>query len=146
MKARLLTNAMQLGHVSRDCIRLVREDHHPSTPILRPHAQRAVDVLESFQDTNSLPPADPAVPVRRLVRVLTEGLRGTLSRLPEDSRIEGARLFRGCRVRLAGIPERVFVVVDFDWDRGEVRIKELGGGTQYLLPWDCLEFVEEQGE
>ena len=46
--------------------------------------------------------------------------------------------------RLAGIPERVFVIVDFDWDRGKVRIKEVGGTGRYVLPWDCLEFVEEQ--
>ncbi len=141
MKARLLANAITTGHAARDYIRLVRE-HHESATDTRPLVRPAHDLLESFQDNNGLPPAAPVVPVRRLVRVLTEGLRGTLSRLPEDRRIEGARLFRGCRVRLAGIPERVFVIVDFDWDRGEVRIKEVGGTGRYVLPWDCLEFVE----
>ena len=145
MKARLLSNAITTGHVARDYIRLVRENHKSETdtsPLTRP----AHELLESFQDNNRLAPADPVVPVKGLVTVLTEGLRGTLNRSHGRRRVDPSGLFRGCRVRLAGIPERLFAIVDFDWDRGEVRIKEVGGTGRYLLPWDALEFVEEQQE
>ncbi len=145
MKARLLTISLNAGHVARDFIRLVRENHESATDT-RPLARPAKELLESFRDNNRLAPADPVVPVKGLVTVLTEGLRGTLNRSRGTRKVDPSGLFRGCRVRLAGIPERVFVIVDFDWDRGEVRIKEVGGTGRYVLPWDALEFVEEQQE
>ena len=145
MKARLLANAITTGHVARDYIRLVREHHESATdtgPLTRP----AHELLESFRDNDGQLPSDPDVPVKGLVKVLTEGLRGTLNPPGGNRKVDASGLFRGCRVRLAGIPERLFVIVDFDWDRGEVRIKEVGGTGRYVLPRDCLEFVEEQGE
>ncbi len=145
MKARLLANAITTGPVARDYIRSVRENHESATDT-RPLARPAKELLESFRDNNRLAPADPVVPVKGLVTVLTEGLRGTLNRSRGTRKVDPSGLFRGCRVRLAGIPERVFVIVDFDWDRGEVRIKEVGGTGRYVLPWDALEFVEEQQE
>jgi hypothetical protein len=80
------------------------------------------------------------------VRVLTESLRGTPNVVADDEgRIEVANLYRGCRVRLRGIPERQFTIIDIYWDYGEVRIKEIGQDRMfYLVPWDCLEIVREQ--
>ncbi len=76
--------------------------------------------------------------------VLTESLQGTPNLVGDNNgRIDGARLFRGCRVRLRGIPERTFVVKKIFWDFGEARIREIGGAAEYVVPWDCLELCKE---
>jgi len=53
----------------------------------------------------------------------------------------GARLFKGCRVKLVGVPQRRFVVDDIFWDYEAVRLRELGCDIEYVVPWDCVEFA-----
>lgn len=145
MKARFLVRSMTTGQVATDFIRLVHANQNPSTADTRPKAPEANEVLESFEGQDRSVPVDPIVPIKRLVMVLTEGLRGMPDLLADDSgRIDGSRLYKGCRVRLRGIPERQFVIRDIYWDYGEVRIKEIGQDRLfYLVPWDCLEIVRE---
>ncbi|MGO9569307.1 MAG: hypothetical protein ACLP5H_17360 [Desulfomonilaceae bacterium] len=146
MKAQLITNSMRMGSVARDYLRLVHANQNPSTADTQPKAPAAHEVLGFFEDQDLSLRVDPAVPIKLLVRVLTESLRGTPSLATDDNRrIEGANLFKGCRVRLRGIPERQFVIRDIYWDYGEVRIKEMGQDRLfYLVPWDCLEIIQEQ--
>ena len=87
------------------------------------------------------------VPIKPLVIVLTEGLLGIPNLVADaDGRIDGSRLYRGCRVWLRGIPERQFIVRAIFWDEGEARVRELGTEIEYLLPWDCLRFSGEREE
>jgi len=147
MKARLFTNSMQSGHVARDYIRLVREGHNSLTADTRPDGKAARAVLESFEDQNQSIPADPVVPIKPLVRILTESLRGTPNLVADDDgRMDGARLFKGCKVQLRGIPERQFIIRDIYWDYEETRVSEIGTDVEYVLPWDCLRLSEEQEE
>lgn len=148
MKARLLRNSLQSGHVARDYIRLVTENSSCSTADVRQTAQLVHEVL-GFLETHERPiPVEPAVPIKSLILVLTESLRGTRNLTTGDeARIDGANLYRGCRVRLRGIPERQFIVHEIYWDYEEVRIKEIGQDRLfYLVPWDCLQFSGEQEE
>jgi hypothetical protein len=142
MKARLLSTAIRTGHAALDFIRLAQRNDHSSASAARPKAQLANAILESLDDQDRTLP-DFAVPIKRLVTVLTESLHGMPLDNPGD-RIEGAKLYRGCKVQLRGIPERRFIIRDIYWDDQEVRVKELGAEIYYLLPWDCIEFDEEQ--
>jgi hypothetical protein len=146
MKARLLRNSLQSGNVARDYIRLVTENNNCSASDVRPAAQLAHEVLGFLEAYERPIPVESVVPIKSLITVLTESLRGTPSLATDDNRrIEGANLFKGCRVRLRGIPERQFVIRDIYWDYGEVRIKEIGQDRLfYLVPWDCLEIIQEQ--
>jgi hypothetical protein len=147
MKARLLRNSLKSGHVASDYIRLVTKNKNYSASDVRPVVQLAHAVLESFEDQSRSIPDDPVVPIKNLITVLSESLRRTASMAADDEgRTEGANLYRGCRVRLRGIPERQFVIHEIFWDCGEVRIKEIGRDRLfYLVPWDCLEMAEEKG-
>jgi hypothetical protein len=142
MRARLVTNLMLGGHVARDFINLAAAKPHAISPDIPPKEPAAHDILDFFEDRDT-PFLDEAVPIRKLVRVLTESLNGTP---PADDagRTIGARLFRGCKVRLRGIPDRLFIIRDIYWDYGEVKVKEIGSDTSYLVPWDCLKIVTEQ--
>lgn len=143
MKARLLTSAITTGHVATDYLRLVLANQNPSTADTLPQAHAAHLVLESFKDLNTPPPDESAPPVKSLTMALTRDLRGIPGLSVGDCNEIGARLFRGCRVRLRGIPERTFVVKKIFWDFGEARIKEIGRDTEYAVPWDCLELCKE---
>jgi hypothetical protein len=147
MKARLLKNSLQNGHIARDYIRLVQRNQGLSTADVAPEENAAHAVLESFEHQDRSTPADSIVPIKPLVRGLTESLRGTSNLVADDKcRIDGASLYRGCPVQIVGIPERLFIVRDVYWDYAEVRIKQKGKSTEYVLPWDCLRFVEEPEE
>jgi hypothetical protein len=145
MKAQFITNSMRIGSVARDYVRLVYENQKCSTAHTRPKTPAAQEVLEFFEDHDRPLQVDPIVLIKRLVRVLTEGLRDMPNLLADDNgRIDGSRLYRGCRVRLRGVPERQFIVREIFWDCEEVRIKEIGQDRLfYLVPWDCLETVRE---
>ena len=145
MKAQFITNSMRMGSVARDYVRLVCENQKSSTAHTQPKAPAAHEVLEFFEDQDRSLPVDSIVPIKRLVMVLTEGLCGVPDLLTDDNgRTDGSRLYRGCRVRLRGIPERTFVVKKVFWDFGEARIKEIGRDAEYVVPWDCLEFTQQQ--
>jgi hypothetical protein len=148
MKARLFANTMHGGHVARDYIRLVQRSHSSTGLRVPPNRQTAHAVLESFGDQDRAHELDPVVPIKSLIPVLTESLRGTPGpRNDDEDGIEGANLYRGCRVRLRGISDRQFVVREIFWDYGEVRIKEIGQDRMfYLVPWDCLEIVSERAQ
>jgi hypothetical protein len=142
MRARLARNWMQSGHIARDYIRLVHESHSSSTTNSRSEGTSAHEILESLDDQSRTSPADFVVPVERLVTVLTESLQG-MPLANSEGRIDGAKLFRGCKVRLVGIPERQFIIRDIYWDDQAVRVKELGTEVYYLLPWDCIRLCGE---
>lgn len=148
MKARFLVRSMTTGHVATDYLRLVHANQNPSTADTRPKAPAAHEVLEFFDDQDRSLPVDPVVPIQRLVRVLTEGLQGTPNLVANDNgRMDGARLYRGCKVRLRGIPERQFIIRDIYWDYKEARVSEIGtDDVEYVLPWDCFRFLDEQEE
>ena len=100
MKARLLSNSMRSGHVARDFIALAHVNPNSSTPDIRPKTPAAHYVLDSFEDRNRPFPDEPG-PIKRLVRVLTGGLQGIPNLLAGDNgKTNGARLFKGCPVRL----------------------------------------------
>jgi hypothetical protein len=145
MKARLLATAITTGHVAADFIRMVHANQNPSAADKPPQAPAAHAVLELFDDQDRSLPVDPVVPIKRLVRVLTEGLRGMPNLVgDDDGTISGARLFKGCKVRLRGIPERQFIIHDIYWDYQEVRVRQLGSSSvEYVLPWYCLRLSEE---
>lgn len=146
MKAQLLRNSLQSGHVARDYIRFVTENNKYSKSDVRATERLARGMLEFLEAQERPILDDPVVPIKNLITVLTESLRRTGSMAADDEgRTEGANLYRGCRVRLRGIPERQFVIYEILWDYGEVRIKELGQERLfYLVPWDCLEIIREQ--
>ena len=124
MKARLLTNELQSGHIARDFIHLAL-GHHNSTPRgATPVGKAAHVLLESFEDHDRPHLPEPVIPIKRLVKVMTEGLQGmpNLS-VDGEGRIEGAKLYRGCKVRLRGIPERRFIIYEIYWDYEEVRVR-----------------------
>jgi hypothetical protein len=146
MKARLLTTEIKTGQVARDFIHLASENQDRSRNDTGSEFRPAHAVLESFEDQSRSIPADSIVPIKRLVKVLTESLQGMPGLVTDDGRTSGARLFRGLKVRLRGIPERQFIIRDIYWDFGEARIKEIGADTFYLVPWDCLEIIQEQTE
>jgi len=146
MKARLLTNSMLAGNASRDYLRLVYEGQKSSTPEIRLKCPAAHDLLDSFEEYCKPFVEQPVIPIKRLVSGLNESLQGVPSLLTDkDGNISGAGLFKGCKARLRGIPERLFIVCEIYWDYEEVRIKEIGGDTdgdiQYVVPWDCLEVI-----
>ena len=144
MRARLVSNTISSGHMARDYIRAVRERGNSAIPDMPGRVGRAHAVLESFDDHYKPASEEPGPPVKSLTTVLTNGLRGMPGLSREDGGIDAASLYRGCRVRVAGIPERLFVVHDIFWDKREVRIKEMGRGVEYVLPLDCLRLAEEQ--
>jgi hypothetical protein len=147
MKARFLVRSMTTGQVATDFIRLVNANQNRSTADTQPKAPAAQEVLEFFEGQDRSVPVDPIVPIKRLVMVLTEGLRGMPDLLADDSgRIEGAGLYRGLKVRLRGIPERKFIISDIFWEYEEARVREIGTNIEYLLPWDCLRFNGEREE
>jgi hypothetical protein len=143
MRARLARNWMQLGHIARDYIRMVEESQNSSTANPKSEGRAAHTILESLEDQDRSLPVDPVVPIKSLVTVLTESLQG-MPVADTDGGISGARLYRGCPVRLRGLPERRFIIRDIYWDCEEVRVLELGTEVYYLVPWDCLQFDEEQ--
>ena len=143
MKARLFTNFMRSGHIARDFIQLALADPNSAPCNARPNEKAACAVLESLEDQDRSLPVDPVVPIKSLVIVLTESLQG-IPVADTDGGISGARLYRGCPVRLRGLPERRFIIRDIYWDYEEVRVLELGTEVYYLVPWDCLQFDEEQ--
>lgn len=143
MRTRLFASAMGTGHVARDYIRLVHQTRTSSAGDSPPRGPGAQEVLGSFEDHYRPIPVEPGPPVKTLVTILTRDLQGIPSQPSGDRNEIGARLFRGCRVRMIGIPERHFVVHEVFWDYGEVRIKEVGRDTQYVVPWDCLELHEK---
>jgi hypothetical protein len=145
MKARLIARAMVTGHAARDYLREVQQTRNSSAGNAPPNGQGAQEILESFQNHNRPLPADPAPPVKNLTAVLTRGLQGMHNPAPGYRNDIGAALFKGARVRLVGIPERLFVVREVFWDYGEVRIKEKKTGIEYVVPWDCLEMAQEKG-
>ena len=143
MKARLLSNAITTGHVARDYLRQIR---NPSTTDTPPEGQGAQEVLESFREHNSPVSVGFVPPVKD-----PDG--GSYQRSPRNEAIHGIgtvtgeigpRLYKGCVVKLVGIPERAFFVADIFWDNEEVRIIEPATGIEYVVPWDCLRLAEEQ--
>jgi hypothetical protein len=56
----------------------------------------------------------------------------------------GPRLYKGCAVKLVGVPERAFYVDEVFWEFEEVRIIEPATGIGYVVPWNCLRLAEEQ--
>ncbi len=140
MKARIVTNEIRRGTVAKDFIKSVEDRKHVSTSSMEPERLQALQVLDVFEDHNKPLPDDPAPPVKGLVKVLTHDIQGLLV---GDGKTIGARLFKGCHVRLLGIPERKFVVADIFWDQEEVRIKEEGTKVEYVVPWCSVEFDEQ---
>jgi hypothetical protein len=143
-KAQLLYNAISTGHLARDYLRDVQQIRNPSTTDTPPKGQGAQAVLESYYEHHKSLPDDPPPPVKGLVTVLTEGLRDTSGPASENGAILSERLFKGCPVRLRGVPERRFIVVYIYWDIQEVRIGEPVTGMEYVVPWDCLRFIEKR--
>ena len=143
MKARIVTNQITTGSVAKDYIKAVEEQVPSSKTLLQPVGLDAHQVLDVFEDHNKPVPADPAPPVKKLVKVLTHDIQGMTGLLAcGDGKEIGARLFTGCHVRLLGVPDRKFIVVDIFWDEEEVKIEEPGTGIGYRLPWDSVEFDE----
>ena len=140
MKARIVTNQITTGSVAKDFIKSVETPQCSRTAPSKPVGLDAQEVLDFFQDHNKPLPDDPAPPVKDLVTVLTHDIQGLLV---GDAKDIGARLFKGCHVKLLGVPDRKFVVDEILWDREEVRIKEEGTGIGYRLPWDSVEFDEQ---
>jgi hypothetical protein len=140
MKARLLSNVLCSGNAARDFLRIVQNNPYSLTSNSRPHGQAAHVVLESFEEQNKQLWDEPAPPVKSLTSVLTR----TLQEIPNSStgnRKEiGAWLFKGCRVRLVGIPERSFIVDTVFWDYESVRVREVGTEIYYTIPWDAVEY------
>lgn len=144
MRAKLFANSMQCGHIARDSIHLTRRNQKSALADTGPEGKVARAVLESYEDQNRSITADPIVPIRPLVRGLTESLRGMPTLVTDDKgRINGASLYKGCKVRVMGIPERRFTIIDIYWDYDEVRVREKGTNVEYVFPWDCLDFAEE---
>ena len=107
----------------------------------------AHDLLDCFEETQESFLDKHVIPIKRLVRGLNESLSGIPSLLSEkDGTMSGAGLFKRCKVRLPGIPERQFIIHDIYWDYGEVRVREIGTRVEYVLPWDCLRICHEHGE
>jgi hypothetical protein len=143
MKARLLSNSLMTGHLARSFIRLT-ESHRKASITGPPHALAAHDVLEAFGEQRTCLQDEPGPPVKGLVKVLNEGLRGIPNLLSESNgKIDGARLYVGCSVRVLGLSERRFVVREILWDCQEVRIQEVGTYAHYIFPWDCLRLIDE---
>lgn len=140
MRARIVTNEIRRGSIAKDFIKAVEDRKRVSTT-MEPERLQALQVLDVFEDHNKPLPDDPAPPVKGLVKVLTHDIQGLLV---GDGKTIGARLFKGCHVRLVGIPERKFIVDDIFWDQEEVRLVEPSTGTAYSMPWDCVEFLGEQ--
>jgi hypothetical protein len=138
MKARILSNALNTKNGARDYIRLVESNRNASI-LDQTRAPAAHDALESFRDHYKQPADDPVVPIKVLVKVLTESLQGMpMTSGEDDGEIDGSQLFKGRKVGLRGVPERQFVIRDIFWDLGEIRIEELGTDIEYVLPWNCL--------
>jgi hypothetical protein len=145
MKALLLRNALQSGNVASDYIRLVTENDKCAISDVQAASRPARAVLEFFDDHNKSLSLEPVVPFKSLITALTEDLREMSHLIADnDTRMDGASLYKGCRVLLRGIPERQFVIHEILWDYKEARIKEIGQDTWYLVPWDCLEVLQEQ--
>ncbi len=144
MKARLVTNAIQSGHAARDYMRLVYGSPNSSSLDTGSKGQAAHEILRVFEEHNRPSPIEPVIPVRSLVSVLTHDMRGLGDSSPGDhGKMEGARLYVGCPVRVIGLPERSFVIREIFWDYKEARIHEIGTHIEYVFPWDCLEFPQE---
>jgi hypothetical protein len=144
MKARIVSNAITTGSIARDYIRSAQGLEHSTPSSTRLQAQAARAILESFQEPDEYLAIEATPPIKRLVAVLTEGLQAIRGLRREDGRVAAEMLFRGCHVRLIGIPERYFVVRDIFWDYQEVRIREPRTKIDYVVPWDCLVFRDEQ--
>jgi len=143
MKARLVSNSITTGNIANDFIRSVQENRNSLTPD-GPHAPAADEVLESFRGHCKPPSTEPVLPIKALVKVLTDRLQGMPGRSADgNGKIDGSQLFKGCRVRLRGISERQFIIRDVFWDYEEARIREIGTKIEYVLPWDCLLISEE---
>jgi hypothetical protein len=145
MQARLMRNAITKGHIARDYLRRVEQTRNSTSSNTPPSGQDAREVLEFFEEHNRLLPLEPVPPVKTLAEVLTRGLRGMTPFMEGCGNGSiGARLCKGCTVKLVGIPERAFCVADIFWDYEEVRIIEPATGIEYVVPWDCLRLAEEQ--
>jgi len=142
MKARIIATEITRGTVAKDFIKSV-EDRKSLSTTMEPERLQAHQVLKVFEDHNKPLPDDPAPPVKDLVEVLTRDILDMMGLLVGDGKEVGARLFKGCPVRLIGIPDRKFIVVDIFWDDGEVRVKESGTDIGYVMPWDCVEFWDK---
>ena len=144
MRARTLSTEAKTGTVAADYIESVkyRKRVVAYPEILKEHP--AQQVLKVFEENNKPPPADPAPPVKGLIKILTQDIQGMPGLLVYgDGKEIGARLFTGCEVRLVGIPERRFVVDEIFWDFEEARLREIGTNIYYTVPWDCVEFLDE---
>ncbi len=144
MRKRVITNGLPNGSVAREYIKTVEERRLCLAHSARPETRPAEQVLQVFEDNNTPTPTDPAPPVKELIKVLTQDMQGIPGLLAYgDGREIGARLIKGCRVKLLGVPQRRFVVDDIFWDRESVRLRELGNDTEYVMPWDCVQFLDE---
>ena len=142
MRARIVATKVPKGSIAKDYIESVEDRKRAVEHRVGQDVLPARQVLKVFEDHDSPATADPAVPVKGLIKVLTHDMQGMPGLLVYgDGREIGARLFKGCLVRLVGIPERKFVVVEIYWDDQEVRLREVGSDIEYVMPWDCVEFA-----
>jgi hypothetical protein len=144
MKSRPAATEINTGSVAKDFIKSVKGQKCPVLTHTGQDVLRVHEILGAFEDHNKPSYDEPVVPVKTLVKVLTHGMQGMPGLLVYgDGKEIGARLFRGCPVRLIGIPERTFFVDDIFWDREEVRVREVGSDTEYVMPYACVEFYDE---